>query len=248
MGYCLRNGLTPHYVVTVDGHPHRIVRWYGDPDLETRPADDYFSRQDLDPAFRVNQARVNRELIELVNASGPKMKAILSTSSPVSVTKRAQQAGMELYWWNPIYDDYDAPDSITKKLFDSNGIPCMVTGGNVGTCAWILAHAILRHKNVALVGMDLGYAPGTPLLNTQYYYELKELLGDRVAQGYIDVYNPHLKQTWFTDPTYYWYRQIFIDLAKSADCGTYNCTEGGTLFSDEIPFITLDEFLKKFGE
>lgn len=246
LGYCLRNGLVPDYVVTVDGHPHRIVRWYGDPDLEARPPDDYFGRQDLDPEMWKDQVKLNRELIELVDRHGPRIKALLSTSTPPAVTRRCLGAGMDIYWWNPIYDDYQAAESITRSLFTSNRIPCLVTGGNVGTCAWVLAHAVLRRRRVALCGMDLGYAPGTPLLSTQYYYELKDLLKDRVAEAYIRIHNPALGETWFTDPTYYWYRQNFLELAAESDCETFNCTEGGTLFGPGIVWMPLDEFLRRF--
>ena len=134
-----------------------------------------------------------------------------------------------------------------RSLFEANRIPCMVTGGNVGTSAWVFAHAILGCRHVAVVGMDLGYAPGTPPQNTQYYHELKELLGDRLAEAFIAVPNPHLGETWLTDPTYYWYRKVFLELAAEADCATYNCTEGGTVFSDRVPFTPLDDFLMKFG-
>ena len=44
-----------------------------------------------------------------------------------------------------------------------------------------------------------------------------------------------------------WYRQVFLELAKEADCITYNCTEGGTLFGDPIIFTPLAEFLSKFS-
>lgn len=247
LGHCLRLGLVPDYVVTLDGHPTRIVRWYGDPDLASRADDDYFGRQDLDPSFWSDQERANAELIALVDRHGPQVKAVLSTSSPPAVTRRCIAAGMGIHWWNPVYDDYDADGSITRSLFERNGIPCLVSGGNVGTCAWIVAHAVLRHRHVAVVGMDFGYAPGTPLLNTQYYYELRDLLGDRVADAYIDVHNPHLGETWFTDPTYYWYRQIFLELAGEAPCETYNCSEGGTLFGAHVPFLPLDDFLSRFG-
>lgn len=246
MGFCLRKGLVPHYVVTVDGHPSRIVRWFGDPILNQRPPDDYFIRQDYDPAHWQDEKRCNKELLDLVNRFGPKMKCFISTSVHTSVTKRCVEAGMDLYWWNPMYDDYERPDSMTKRLFESNHIPCMVTGGNVGTSAWIFAHAILKRKHIALVGMDLGYAPGTPWRNTQYYTELLELLGDRMAGAFISIHNPHLHETWYTDPTYHWYRKIFLDLAAQTDAQTYNCTEGGTLFGDNLPFIPLDDFLKKF--
>src|SRR5262249_3505063 len=42
LGACLREGVVPHVVVTVDPHPERIVRWFGDPDLTAPPTDDYF--------------------------------------------------------------------------------------------------------------------------------------------------------------------------------------------------------------
>lgn len=248
LGYCLRNGLVPTYVITLDPDLHRIVRWFGDTELETRPEDDYFLRQDFDLKHKQDQIGYNNQLIELVNRYGKEIKVIISTSAPLPVTRRCIESGMELFWWNPLYDDPSEPNSISKKLFESNRIPCMVTGGNVGTAAWIFAHAVLKRKHVALTGMDLGYAPGTPLLNTQYYYEMVELFGEKAVDAYIQIYNPYLGETWFTDPTYYWYRSVFLDLVKDAECITYNCTEGGTLFSKDMTFVKLIEFLDKFTE
>lgn len=247
LSHCLRAGLIPDYVITLDPHKDRIVRWFGDPDLENREEDDYFRRQDLDPAFAANELRKNRELIDLVNQHAPKIKLIIATCVDPGLTRRVVEAGFDLYWWNPLYDDTDAPDSVTRKLNDLNGIPCMVTGGNCGSAAWVFTHAILGKKHVAMVGMDLGYRPGTPLLNTQYYYPMKELLGDRVAEAYIKVFNPHLNEEWFTDPTYYWYRSCFLSMVKDAACVTYNCSEGGTLFGEGIEFIPLAQFLSQVG-
>lgn len=250
LGYCLRNGLVPDCVVTVDPDPlgHRIVRWFGDPDLDKRPEDDYFSRQDLDKEHWENESRTNTELIELVNRHGNKIKAIIATCAHPAVTKRCVDSGMDLYWWNPLYDDYEQPNSLTRKIFESNKIPCLTTGGNVGTSAWIIAHTVLRRKDIALVGMDLGYAPGTPFLNTQYYYELVKLLGnERVTDAFVHTYNPHINETWFADPAYNWYRKVFLELAQEADCTTYNCTEGGLLFGENINFIPLADFLSKFS-
>ena len=62
LGYCLRHGLIPSYVVTVDPHPYRIVRWFGDPELAHREPDDYFGRQDLEPAFHQDELAYNEEL------------------------------------------------------------------------------------------------------------------------------------------------------------------------------------------
>jgi len=76
------------------------------------------------------------------------------------VVERCEQAGMELYWWNPMYDDYDKP-AASARLWEANGLPCLNGGGNVGTAAWVLTHAALGKRRIGLVGIDLGYAPGT---------------------------------------------------------------------------------------
>ena len=71
LGYCLRNGLVPDYVLTCDPHPSRVCRWFGDTELESRrDGDDYFRRQDLDPHLGNGEFDRNRELIEMVNRSG----------------------------------------------------------------------------------------------------------------------------------------------------------------------------------
>ena len=107
LGACLRAGVVPHVVVSVDPHPERIVRWFGDPALTEVPADDYFRRQEMDPVQREDELRANRALVELVDTYGPKMKVAAATSAAPAVVERCEQAGMELYWWNPMYDDYE---------------------------------------------------------------------------------------------------------------------------------------------
>jgi len=247
MGHCLRNGIVPDFVVTVDPDPHRIIRWFGDPRLSQRPEDDYFERQDLDPALNTDQIARNNELIQLVNLFGPKIKLIISTSSSPEIAQRCIDAGMELYWWNPLYDDYENPDSITRKIYHMNKVPCMVTGGNVGASAWVFSHTILKSPAVILTGMDCSYPPGTPVRNTQYYEHLLELFPDRPETGLVEIYNPFLKETWITDPGYYWYAQIFKQMAPLASCVTYNCTEGGILFGEGIKFAKLSDTLNYFN-
>ncbi len=246
LGFCLRNGLVPDYVVTVDSHAHRIIRWFGDTSFASRPADDYFARQDLDPIHK-DEIQANEMTIRLVNQNGKAIKAIIATSVDLGVTQRCIEAGMDLYWWNPLYDDFEKPDSYARRAYELTGAPCLVTGGNVGSSAYVFADAVLHPQKVGLVGFDLGYAPGTPLLNTQYYYELRELLGDRVAEAYIETYNPYTGETWFSDPTYYWYRKAFLEIAAETACETYNCTGGGILFGDNVHFCDLGEFLTKHG-
>lgn len=245
IAYLLRNGIVPDLAVSVDPHPVRIVRWFGDPNLNSDilEADDYFRRQDLDSSF-ADEMRKNDEVLELMNRYGKQIKIALCSSSGPDVVNRVTEIGMDVYWWNPLLDDTDLPDSVTRKLQRENGLPAVNAGGNVGTACWMMAHALLEKKRVAVTGMDFGYYADTPYRNTQYYYELIDLVGeDRLDDVFIKLYNPHLESWFFTDPAYYWYRQAFLDLAKDADCQTINCTEGGTLFGDPIRTVPLSEFL-----
>lgn len=243
LGPCLRAGVVPHVVASVDPHRERIVRWFGDPSLVAPGTDDYFRRQEMDPVHAQDEMAANRALVELVDAYGPKIKVAIATSASPAVVDRCEKAGMELYWWNPMYDDYDQPGSVSRRLYETNGLPCLNGGGNVGTAAWVLTHAVLRKRRVAVIGMDFAYAPGTPYERTQYYPELVELFGDRHTEAFIHVANPELGETWFSDPAYYWFRDVFLEMAREADCETFNCTEGGILFGDGVAFVSLDEFL-----
>ena len=246
-GHCLRSGLIPDFVLTVDPHPNRIIRWFGDPNIDERPKDDYFKRQDLDPALNKDEKAKNTELIELVNRFGQKVKLIISTSVSPEITRRCRDAGMKLYWWNPLYDDYEKSDSVTQDVYKLNKVPCMVTGGNVGTSAWVFAQSILESPDVILVGMDCSYPPGTNVKNTQYYEHLKTIFPEDPKKGLLKVHNPYINETWITDPGYYWYANIFLKLVKLAPGKTYNCTEGGIIFGEGIYFRELKEILQYFG-
>lgn len=243
LGACLREGVVPHVVVTVDPHPERIVRWFGDPSLTAAPADDYFRRQEMDATHAVDEVAANRELVALVDRYGPRLRVAAATSAAPSVVARCHAARMSLFWWNPMYDDYDRPGSVSRRLYEANHLPCLNGGGNVGTAAWVLSHAVLGKRRVAVVGMDFGYAPGTPYARTQYYPELRELFGDGCAEAFIQIENPVVGETWFTDPAYYWFRDVFFEMARDTDCETFNCTEGGVLYGPEVKALTLEEFV-----
>ncbi len=245
MRYCLRQGIVPDLVVTLDPHSKRIVRWFGDPDLKPSDleSDDYFSRQDMDRAF-ADEIRANEEIIGLLDQYGKRIKLALSTSASPAVVTRALQAGMEIFWWNPMYDDPDIEQGLTRQLFEMNGLPCMNAGGNVGAACWMMADAVLGKKHVALTGVDLSYYDGTPYRNTQYYHEAVDLVGEENLDSlYVRIFNPHLQKWFFTDPAYLWYRNIFLEMTRDANCVTYNCTEGGILFGENIEFVSLEDFL-----
>jgi hypothetical protein len=250
LGACLRAGVVPHVVVSVDPHRERIVRWFGDPTLEKPRDDDYFRRQEMDPMHHDDEQGANRELeanrtlVELVNTHGPKIKLAAATSAAPEVVDRCKGVGMAIYWWNPMFDDYDEPNSLSRQAWEMNGLPCVNGGGNVGTAAWALTYAVLGKRRIGLIGIDLGYAPGTPYEKTQYYPELRELLPDRWHEAFIHTKNPETGETWFSDPSYHWFRKVFLEMIGDADCQTVNCTEGGLLFGEGITTATLDKFLE----
>ena len=234
---CLRNGILPDYVLTIDPHPTRIVRWFGDPDIEQHMSgDDYFARQDLDIDFRREMLTINAQNIRMVDAQPTKL--VICCSAPRNVVERTQS--WERYWFAPLVDDPDKP-GLTRQLIDMTGLPAMNTGGTVGNTAWVFAYSCLKSTNIACVGMDFGYPPGTPLEKTQSWNMLKDKDG-------IQDYYPEMPgvdgQVWFTDPTYYWYRQNLLDLIGNNNGQLTNCTEGGTLIGKGITCMGLEQWLK----
>jgi hypothetical protein len=245
LAYCLQNDIVPHLTITLDPHPKRIVRWFGDPELTVAQleSDDYFRRQDFDEAFR-QEMKLNEYLIGALNRHGPRIAIALSSSASPAVVARVREAGLRTFWWNPMVDDPELPDSVARQLMNDNGAPCMNTGGNVGTAAWLLSESVLGKKKIGIVGIDFSYYPGTSYLATQYYPEIVALVGaDRVREVFIDVHNPLTGQTYFTDPALYWYRNAFLDFAGASDCRTFNCAEGGIVFGEGIEFLSLEKFI-----
>ena len=246
LAYCLQHDIVPDLVVTLDPHASRIVRWFGDPELsaDSISADDYFARQDMDKAFS-DELRFNQEVLRLVDDHAPQIRIALSTSASKAVADRVIESGMQVFWWNPMLDDPDLPNSATRELYELNKLPCVNAGGNVGAACWMLAHAALRKNHVALTGVDFSYYAETPYQQTQYYREALALVGEENLDSlFIHIHNPYLDADFYTDPAYMWYRENLLEMVLDVDVKTYNCTEGGILFGDGIEFTPLSEFLQ----
>ncbi|MGZ5049762.1 MAG: 6-hydroxymethylpterin diphosphokinase MptE-like protein [Methylobacter sp.] len=242
---CLKAGLQPDYLLTLDPHPTRIVRWFGDPDFEANMAgDDYFSRQDLDIAFRNNSVAENRRNIELVNQHGKGQKLVICSSAPSNVVERVNSVGFDAYWWAPLVDSPAQPDSLTRAMVKETGLPAMNTGGTVGTAAWVFALTVLKIPRIAVVGMDLGYYKAdTGYELTQTYGPLRDQVGeDKLQDVFPEFRYPGTDEVFYTDPTYYWYRSNLLDLLAASKSTLYNCTGGGTLFGDGVVCTEIDEF------
>jgi len=243
----LKAGLVPNYVLTLDPHPTRLVRWFGDPDFEKNmEGDDYFSRQDLDIAFRNNSIEENRRNIALVNEYGKGSKLIICSTAPRNVVERTRAVGFDAYWWAPLVDNPENKDSLTRTIVRETGLPAMNTGGTVGTAAWVFALMALKIPRIAVVGMDLGYYKAdTSYLQTQTYYSLRDRVGeDKIQEYFPEITYPATGEKFYTDPTYYWYRSNLLDLLAASKSTLYNCTGGGTLVGDGVECLEIEDFCK----
>ena len=242
---CNKAGLEPDYVLTLDPHPTRMVRWFGDPDFEENcKGDDYFSRQDLDIAFRDNSIEENRRNIDLVNQHGKGKKLIICSASPKNVVERTRAVGFDAYWWAPLVDNPEKEESLTRSIVRLTRLPAMNTGGTVGTAAWVFALTVLKIPKIAVVGMDLGYYKAdTSYQLTQTYHALKATVGEENLHEFFPEFTfPCTGEIFYTDPTYYWYRANLFDLISVSKTTLYNCTGGGTLFGAGVECVEIEDF------
>jgi hypothetical protein len=247
----LKHQLIPDYTLTLDPHPTRIVRWFGDPNFEDNlKNDDYFDRQDLDVDFRNNTIKINDENIALVDRYSSNNKLIICSTAPRNIVERCADAKFDMYWWAPLVDDPNQDGSLTKKINNITDLPCMNTGGTVGTAAWVFCKTILGIDNIAAVGMDMGYYSSTPYSQTQTFYELQEYVKKNKDYNIEDMFPtsvyPQTNVSFYTDPTFYWYRQNLLDLVNSNNSVLYNCTGAGTLFGNGVTCCEIEDFIKKF--
>jgi len=248
IGTLLRNDVVPDCVICVDPRA-RIVNYFGaDEHLDHLKPEDlhYYQTHREETHLGAEPLATSRSNKQLLDNYGEQMIALLSTSVTPRIAQRCQDAGLQSYWFNPAYDDYDLPDSFTRKVYDLIPFPCVNVGGNVGTAAWIMAHSVFKIPKVALVGFDFSYYPDTEVENTQYYEEVVDVAGPEGLDALLPrLINPSNGEEFFTDPAYYWYRQVFLELATTAPCTTINCTEGGIIFGDSIVEMPLADFLSE---
>lgn len=251
----LRAGVTPgkyrnFLVVTVDGNRTKIVRWFGDPNFGSN-----------NPNATEKEKEENAKNIELVDKHGKGIKAVLSTNVAHNVYERCRKAGIEVYWFHPMFDDYRSNESFSKLMTlmttteeHKHGCPKVSCGGNTGATSWVISHALLRHSPICLIGLDMGYPEGTPLDQTNYFSGFMEATkGDMraVQSAYREVVNPSGEKA-TADPVYWHYREAFLEMTRDVNpkFETWNCTGGGTLFSNDgtIKWKTFKEFLEAHKE
>lgn len=245
--YLLENNILPDLVITLDPHKSRIVRWFGDEELNKSNIikDDYFRRQDIDIKFR-DEIITNKKIIKMLNKYGKKLNIAACTSSSQKVVERLKKIKAKIFWWHPFLDLPSSSKSLTKKIYKKLKLPIINSLGNVGSAAWVFAESVLGLKKIVLIGMDCSYYMDTPVEQTQYYDVLKKSFGVRnVDKFYKKIFNPKLRKFFYTDHIYYWYRKIFMDHIKKSKSITFNCSNGGILFQKPIKVMSFERFVNK---
>jgi hypothetical protein len=216
--------------------------------------------------YLVGSVDGNRELIwklyddPLVDRYGKNIKALFTTMVAPNTRERAERAGIEIYWYNPSYDDWRKSESFTRLagMMTSTerrpkGIGCIRSAGQVGASLWAIAFSVLNASPIALIGVDCGYLDGTPIEETAYYKAILEMVGGDVKMAtryFRRIYNPYFKCYCLVDFAFDSYRKIWLELAKLVprEYVTINCTEGGSLFSEEIKSMKFKDFLDHYKE
>jgi len=195
----------------------------------------------------------------LIDEHGKGIKAVLSTNVAHNVYERCRKAGIEVYWFHPLFDDYRSNESFSRlmKLMTTTeehkrGCPSVSCGGNTGTTCWVLSHALLRHSPTCLIGIDLGYPEGMPLEQTHYFSGLMDATKGNmqmVRSMYREVVNPGGESA-YADLVFWHYREAFLEMAAEVNpkFKTINATGGGTLFGENIEWMDFGEFLKRYNK
>jgi len=244
--YLLDNGIVPDLVITLDPHPTRIIRWFGDTKLTKSKIkkDDYFLRQDLETDFR-KEISSNKKNITLFNKFSKKINIAVCTSSSLAVVKRLVNSKSKIYWWNPFLDEPKNKNSATKKIYKINKMPIINSGGNVGAAAWMFADSVLKVDKIALLGMDFSYYMDTPIKNTQYYDRISKFIKkENIKSFFKKIYNPKEKKFYYSDYVYIWYKEIFLEMVNNTNTKTFNCSKAGIIFDNGIVWTSLKKFCK----
>jgi hypothetical protein len=172
-------------------------------------------------------AKENRALVD-----ANRVPIVMASSAPETVVECSK--AFDRYWFVPLVDDPEH-EGLTRQMVDATGAPALNTGGTVGTAAWAFSHCVLKSKDVAVVGMDFGYPTDTPLKNTQEW---------NLTGGDPDLYPQFPERGYYSSPTYFWYRQNFLDLLEAADARVTNCSGAGLLYGDRVDEMGLETWLK----
>ena len=151
------------------------------------------------------------------------------------------------------------PKSLTLTFHLMSGDKTILqTAGNVGTTLWNIAH-YFQLNPICLVGFDMGYLRSSKVKDTPYYDTFHDMLkiqnklsAEALARCYRRDYNPAFKNHSTTDLIFESYAAAtkhFIALAKQMHgTDTINATGGGTLHGSMVESMSFQQFLEKYKQ
>jgi hypothetical protein len=152
----------------------------------------------------------------------------------------------------PIMPDATLPNvaAVVSGLFPN--ITEMDGMGNCGSFAWNIARYVGCNP-IALIGLDFGFLPDTPIKDTWYYKQLRaSCSSDKETIDTMYRFHTHsfFGTNCFTDIVYGSFAvgsmEVFEAYKKRDGIITQNCTEGGMIDDDEIENMYFRDWLAKW--
>lgn len=222
---CLREGLIPDYVLSIDGSP--VIKKYFDDSLVERYAKDI---------KLVLCSQVNHEVAELVTKQGFKIYWVQPSLDYISPRNSPRASITEVL------------TLLTCSDKNPDGLVSIEAGGNVGSCSWIFTFNILKRTDIALIGFDFGYPEDMELKDTYYYDKTVDAVGPlRTDTFYERIFHPTFGTWSRIDPVFMTYRDSFLEmvLARPSGYRLVNATEGGTIFAPSMECMKLEDWIKE---
>ncbi len=217
---CLEAGIVPHFTAVVDGSP-KMMKFIDHP---------------------------------LVDEHADEIKIVFCSSVDPGVIKRWK--GRQKYFFMSGVPQNLVPNVDTFLCFLLPKLTQLDTGGNSGAFNFSLA-AYLGCNPIAMIGMDLSYLKGHPYEQTMYFDAYSQSIGreykgrqDMVEKCYTDYHHPIFGTDCYYDFVYEVFRDSLINIVnytKDNGIKAINCTEGGSVFHENIECMMFQEFLNKWG-
>lgn len=199
-----------------------------------------------------HQAGVRVDFIVNIDADEKAAAFVLSSSIVVPLLLSAFSKPALANWKGGVY--WFVPDigycdmshyRVADALSDIAGKTLLSSGGNVGTAAIMVAHAI-GCTPIALIGMDMSFEVAAGPRSSPYWQVISNQLGAEGAEKmFAKRRNPDWDNEYLIDYVFDAYRQLLLDRVRLLGIDLYNCSEQGAIHAPYIKAMRFEEFLKK---
>jgi hypothetical protein len=193
---------------------------------------------------------------KIVNEYAEKIRGFFPVISSPKTTNRARKAGIQINWFHSLIDynegvkSFNGLTALMVKSKKNIGLPALQTGGNVGTTSWFIGWQILKCPVIGLIGINHGWdEDDNPQKIMTHGYENPDIEIDETIANmtFTKIYNPDFNCYCIMDPIYQFYSNALKEFISRSPkwVSTFNATEGGSIFGENINSIKLLDFLKK---